>query len=252
MQSLSMRELERYDRQIRIMDLGVDGQLKLKDSRVLVVGVGGLGGVAAMYLAATGVGFIRIVDSGVLELNNLNRQIPYSEKDIGRLKVEAAAERLTSLNSDIVIEPIPQMITSENIDALLKDVDLVVDGLDNFEARLLVNDKCVELGIPFIHGAVYSFEGRLMTIIPGKTPCLRCLVPSPPLSHDIIPVIGPVPGVIGCLEALVAVKIITEMGKPFTDKILVFDGLSLEFTSIPISRSPNCPICSKYYLRQLE
>lgn len=245
MHSLSMRELERYDRQIRIAGLGVEGQLKLKDSRVLVAGVGGLGGVATTYLAAAGVGFIRIVDNGVLELNNLNRQIPYSEKDLGRLKVEAAAERLVSLNSDIVVEAIPQKITTENIDWLLKEIDLVVDGLDNFEARFIVNDRCVEIGIPFIHGAVYSLEGRLMTIIPGRSPCLRCLIPSPPPSQDTIPVIGPLPGVIGCLEALEAIKIITNLGKPFTDRMLIFDGLSLEFASIPVARSPNCPVCSK-------
>lgn len=240
-----MRELERYDRQIRILGLGVGGQLKLKDSRVLVAGVGGLGGAAATYLAAAGVGFIRIVDNGVIELNNLNRQIPYSEKDIGRHKVEAAAERLTSLNSDIIVEAVLQMITPENIDTLLKEIDLVVDGLDNFEARFIVNDKCVELGIPFIHGAVYSFEGRLMTVMPGEGPCLRCLIPSPPPSYDNIPVMGPVPGVIGCLEALEAIKLITKIGKPFTNRILIFDGLSLEFTSIPVARSPNCPVCSR-------
>jgi len=245
MNVLSIREMERYDRQIKISELGVEGQIKLKNSRILVVGVGGLGGVAATYLAMAGVGFIRIVDNGILELNNLNRQIPYSEKDIGRLKVEAVAERLKSLNSEIVIEPISEKITSRNIDGLLRDVDLVVDGLDNFETRLIVNDKCIKFRIPFIHGAVYSFEGRLMTIIPGRSPCLRCLIPTAPPEHDTIPVIGPIPGVIGCLEALEALKIITDLGKPFTDKILIFDGLNLEFTSIPIVRSPKCPACSK-------
>jgi molybdopterin/thiamine biosynthesis adenylyltransferase len=239
-----MREMERYDRQIRISELGIEGQIKLKSSRVLVVGVGGLGGVAATYLTSAGVGFIRIVDDGVLELNNLNRQIPYSEKDLGRLKVKAAAERLKSLNSDIIIEPIPEKITSENVDELLRNIDLVIDGLDNFETRLMVNDKCIEFRIPFIHGAVYSFEGRLMTIIPGRGPCLRCLIPFAPPEYDTIPVVGPIPGVIGCLEALEAVKIITGVGKPFTDRILIFDGLNLEFTSIPIARSPRCPACS--------
>jgi len=244
MQALSIRELERYDRQIRVRELGVEGQLKLKNSRVLVAGVGGLGGIATMYLTAAGVGFIRMVDEGVLELNNLNRQIPYSERDLGRLKVEAAAERLKSLNSDIIIEPIPEKITSENVEELLRNIDLVIDGLDNFETRLIVNDKCIKFRIPFIHGAVYSFEGRLMTIIPGRSPCLRCLIPLAPPEYDTIPVVGPIPGVIGCLEALEAIKIITGVGKPFTDRILIFDGLSLEFTSIPIVRSPECPTCS--------
>lgn len=237
--------MERYDRQIKISELGVEGQIKLKNSRILVVGVGGLGGVAATYLAMAGVGFIRIVDNGILELNNLNRQVPYSEKDVGRLKVEAAAERLKSLNSDIIIEPIPEKISSNNVGGLLKDIDLVIDGLDNFETRLIVNDRCVEFRIPFIHGAVYSLEGRLMTIIPGRSPCLRCLIPSAPPEHDTIPVLGPIPGVIGCLEALEAIKIITGIGKPFTDRILIFEGLNLEFASMPIVKSPKCPACSK-------
>ncbi len=245
MQSLSVRELERYDRQIRISEIGFEKQLKLKNSRVLVAGVGGLGGVAVLYLTAAGVGSIRIVDEGILELNNLNRQIIYSEKDVGRLKVEAAAERLKSLNPDIVVEPIPHKITLENVDELLNNVDLVIDGLDNFKTRFIINDKCVERGIPFIHGAVYSLEGRLMTIIPGETPCLRCLIPSPPPEYDIIPVIGPVPGIIGCLEALEAIKIITGIGKPLTNRILIFDGFNLDFTYLPITKSPRCPVCSK-------
>lgn len=244
MQTLSVREMERYDRQIRISELGVDGQLKLKNSRVLVVGVGGLGGVAATYLAAAGVGHLRIVDGEVLELNNLNRQIPYSEKDVGRPKAEALAERLRLLNSDIVIEAIPKKITTDNVDELMRGVDVVVDGLDSFEARFLVNDKCVEFGVPFVHGAVYSFEGRLMTIVPGKSPCLRCFLSSAPPELEVIPVVGPVPGVVGCLEALEAIKIITGVGELFTGKMLIFDGLSFEFMMIPIHRSPDCPVCS--------
>jgi len=244
MQALSGRELERYDRQIRISELGVKGQLKLKNSRVLVVGVGGLGGVAATYLAAAGVGHLRIVDGGVLELNNLNRQIPYSEKEVGKFKAEALAERLRLLNSDIGIEAIPKKITHDNVDELLRGVDVVVDGLDNFEARFLINDKCIKYGVPFVHGAVYSFEGRLMTVMPGKSPCLRCFLHSAPPEHDVVPVVGPVPGVIGCLEALEAIKIITGVGELLTGKMLIFDGLSLEFMMIPIHRSPDCPVCS--------
>lgn len=253
MQSLSIKELERYDRQMRISEIGFEKQIKFKNSRVLIAGVGGLGGIAALYLTAAGIGFIRIVDDGILELNNLNRQIIYSEKDIGRLKVEAAAARLKSLNADTVIEAIPHRITPENVDELLNGVDLVVDGLDNFKTRLIINDKCAEVGIPYVHGAVYSFEGRLMTIIPGESPCLRCLLPSPPPEHDTIPVIGPVPGVIGCLEALEAIKILAGVGKPFTGRIIIFDGLTLEFTSIPIVKSPGCPICSRFAkVRRIE
>ncbi|MCS7125360.1 MAG: HesA/MoeB/ThiF family protein [Aigarchaeota archaeon] len=243
--SLSKRELERYDRQIRIPEIGVEGQSKLKKSRVLIVGVGGLGGVVATYLALGGVGYIRLVDDGLLELSNLNRQIPYSERDLGRIKVEAAAERLRSLNSDIMVEPVSTKITPANVDELIRDVDVVVDGLDNFETRLLINDRCVKLKKPFIHGAVHSFEGRLMTIIPGEGPCLRCLVPEPPPLQDVTPIIGPVPGVIGSLEALETIKLLTDVGTLLIGKILIFNGIDLEFTLISIAKSPSCPTCSR-------
>lgn len=243
--NLTERELEKYDRQIKITGIGVNGQLKIKNSRIAVVGVGGLGSIASMYLAAAGVGFIRIIDFGRVELSNLNRQLLYSEEDIGRLKVEVAARKLESLNSDITVEAVNEYVSEENVGRLIGDVDVVVDGMDSFKTRLVINDKCVELGIPFIHGAVYGFEGRLMTIIPGETPCLRCLIPEPPPEHEVVPVIGPAPGVIGSLEALETIKVILKIGEPLKNKLLVFDGLNLEFYTIPIEKSPNCPSCSK-------
>lgn len=242
---LTQTELERYSRQIRIPELGVEGQNKLKNSKVMVAGVGGLGGIASMYLAAAGVGYIRLVDDGLLELSNLNRQLPYVEKDLGRPKVEAAAERLRSLNSDVTVEAIREKIVEDTVDRLVRDVDVVVDGLDNFAARLLLNDKCVEYGIPFVHGAVMSFEGRLMTILPGKSPCLRCIVPEPPQITEVIPVIGPVPGVIGSLEALETIKLLTGVGSPLIGKILIFSGLDMEFMKVHVAKSPGCPVCSK-------
>ncbi|MCS6784599.1 MAG: HesA/MoeB/ThiF family protein [Candidatus Caldarchaeum sp.] len=242
---LSGRELERYDRQLRVPEIGLDGQGRLKRSKVLVAGVGGLGGVASMYLAAAGVGFVRLVEDGVLELSNLNRQLPYSEQDLGSLKVQAAAKRLRSLNSDIVVEPVPERITSGNVVELVRGVDVVVDGMDNFETRFLLNDACVELGVPFIHGAVHGFEGRLMTVIPGVGPCLRCLMPELPKVVETIPVVGPVPGVIGSLQALETLKILTGAGKTSAGRLLVFNGLDMDFVAIPVNRSPKCPACGK-------
>lgn len=241
---LSCRELERYDRQLRVPEIGVDGQVRLKRSTVLVVGVGGLGGVAAMYLAAAGVGRIRLVEDGVLELSNLNRQLPYSERDLGCSKVDLAARRLRSINSEIVVEALQLRLSVDNVSELLKDVDVVVDGLDNFETRFLLNEACVQAGVPFVHAAVYGFEGRLMTIIPGKGPCLRCLIPQTPTVEEVIPVVGPVPGAIGSLEALETIKIMTGAGKPLVGKLLVFNGLDLEFFLLPVAKSPKCPVCS--------
>lgn len=241
---LSGRELERYDRQLRVPEIGVEGQLRLKRSTVLVVGVGGLGGIASMYLAAAGVGCVKLVEDGYVELSNLNRQIPYSEQDVGLSKADTAARRLQSLNSDIVVEAVKQRLTPENVSELLEDVDVVLDGLDNFETRFLVNEACVKKGVPFIHGAVHGFEGRLMTIMPGEGPCLRCLIPETPVVQDVIPVVGPVPGVIGSLEALETIKIISRAGKPLVGKLLVFNGLDFDFFLIPVAKSSKCPVCS--------
>ena len=241
---LEERELERYDRQIRI--IGREGQEKLKNSRVLVAGVGGLGGAAATYLTGAGVGLLRLVDNGRVELSNLNRQLIYSENDLGRLKVEAAAERLREINPDIEIEVLAEKINEENVSRILNGVDLVVDGQDNFKTRFILNDECIRRSIPFIHGAVQGFEGRLMNIIPGETPCLRCLIPKPPPERDVIPVIGAVAGVIGVLEALEAVKILLN-SSDYLRGLLIFDGRRLEFEVLEIRRSPDCPVCSKKF-----
>ncbi|MCF3653596.1 MAG: HesA/MoeB/ThiF family protein [Aigarchaeota archaeon] len=242
---LSPEELERYDRQLRLLGFGIESQLKLKRARVLVVGVGGLGSAAALYLASAGVGLLRIIDDGYVELSNLNRQILYDTGDIGKRKVDVAAKRLRELNPEIEVEALGEKLTEENVREMLSNADLAVDCLDNFRTRFILNDACVELEKPLIHGAIYGAEGRLMTIIPGMGPCLRCLIPHEPTEHDKIPVLGPLPGIVGALEALEAIKVITGLGEPAIGKLIVIDGMDLSFHTIEIKRNPNCPACRK-------
>lgn len=242
---LSDKELERYDRQLRIPKIGRSGQLKLKKAKVLVAGVGGLGTVASIYLARAGVGKLILVDNGAVELSNLNRQILYDEDDVGKEKAVEAAEKLRRMNPDIEAEPITETIRGENVESLVSMADLVVDGQDNFKTRFLLNDACVKLRKPFIHAAIYMMEGRLMTIIPGKGPCLRCLLPIEPPELGVIPILGPAPGVMGCLEALEAIKLITGVGKPAVGRLIIFDGEELSFDQIPIKRNPGCPVCGE-------
>ena len=242
---LSPEELERYDRQLRLLGFGIESQLKLKRARVLVVGVGGLGSAAALYLASAGVGLLRIIDDGYVELSNLNRQILYDTGDIGKRKVDVAAKRLRELNPEIEVEALGEKLTEENVREMLSNADLAVDCLDNFRTRFILNDACVELEKPLIHGAIYGAEGRLMTIIPGMGPCLRCLIPHEPAEHDKIPVLGPLPGIVGALEALEAIKVITGLGEPAIGKLIVIDGMDLSFYIIEIRRNPSCPACGK-------
>ncbi|MDW8021545.1 MAG: HesA/MoeB/ThiF family protein [Nitrososphaerota archaeon] len=243
MEGLSQEEFERYDRQLRIPYFGVDAQMKLKKSAVMVAGVGGLGSSAAIFLAAAGVGKLRIVDCGEVELSNLNRQILYSTEDIGRPKVFAALERLRAINPNVEIEAIKEEITEDNIEELLNGVNLVVDGQDNFETRFIINKACVRAFKPCIHGAVYAFEGRLMTIIPGKGPCLRCLIPQDPKEMASIPILGPLPGIVGAFEALEAIKLLTGVGDPLSGKLLIIDGETFSFYKIEIKKNPSCPVC---------
>ena len=238
-------ELERYDRQLRMPGFGVEAQLKLKRSAALIVGAGGLGSVVSLYLAAAGVGRLRIVDNGDVELSNLNRQILYSTNDIGKQKVVIASRKLKELNPRISIEPVSEEITEENLPNLLDGMDVVVDCLDNFRSRFILNRACIKHGKPLIHGAIYGLEGRLMTIIPGKSPCLACLIPQEPKETPIVPVLGPLPGIIGAFEALEAIKLLTGIGEPSIGRLLVIDGEDLSFYSIEVKRNPDCPVCGK-------
>ncbi len=238
---LSREELERYDRQIMLW--GRDVQLKLKKSSVLVVGIGGLGSPASIYLAAAGVGRIVLLDPQTVELSNLNRQVAHWTPDIGRLKVESAAEKLRKLNPEVEVEAKAVRLTEENAEEIIGSVNLVVDALDNWSTRFLVNRVCVKLGKPLVHAGVKGMHGQLMVIYPGKGPCLQCLIPKPPPEEEKFPILGTTAGVMGVLEANEAIKLLAGYGKPLIGRLLIYDGLNGEINVISVKRRENCPIC---------
>jgi len=240
---LSREELERYDRQMRIPGFGVEGQLKLKKASVLVAGLGGLGCPASIYLTAAGVGKLLLVDKETVELSNLNRQILHWTPDVNRLKVESAVEKLRQLNPAVDVEGISMEITEDNVYDLVRKVDLVVDGMDNFKTRFLLNEACVRYSRPFIHAAVYGLEGRLLTVIPGRGPCFRCLIPEEPPEVKPFPVLGTTPAVMATLQATEAIKLIVGIGEPLVGRMLVFNGLTSTFYEINVKRSASCPTC---------
>ncbi len=241
---LNSDELQRYDRQIMLPEIGPAGQEKLKSARVLVAGAGGLGSPICVYLAAAGVGMIRVVDHDRVDLSNLNRQVLHWNRDVGRRKVESAGEKLGNLNPDITLELLGETIGEENITQMTADVDLIVDAMDNLPTRYLLNRTAIERGIPFFHGAVYGFEGRAMTIIPGEGACLRCMYRGD-VPAEKFPVIGVAPGVIGCIQATEVMKYILGVGDLLINTLLVYDGLSLEFTKFTVQRNPECDHCGE-------
>ena len=236
-------EFERYSRQMIIEGFGIEGQSRLRRARVLVAGVGGLGCPAALYLAAAGVGKLLLVDRDNVEKTNLNRQILYWEEDLGRSKVEAAGEKIRQFNSQVEVETLKMELTFENVYPLVEEVDLVVDGLDNFEARFAVNRACVEAGKPFIHAAVHGLQGELLTVIPGKTPCYQCYVAIAPPERRPLPVLGATSGMLACLEVMEAVKILTGVGEPLLGKLLIFDGYQMEFRLVELKKLETCEVC---------
>lgn len=242
---LSLEELERYDRQIRVFNFGIEGQRKLKSSTVLVAGLGGLGCPASMYLAASGIGRLILVDKERVELSNLNRQILHWSSDVGRLKVESVAEKIVQLNPNVNIEPLTLEINEDNVEDLVERVDVVVDGMDNYKTRFLLNDACISQGKPFVHAAVHGLEGQLLTVLPSKGPCLRCVIPSEPPQETPVPVLSATPGVMAALEVMEVVKLIVGLGRPCSDRLLIFDGYEMKFHEIEVEPSPSCPACSK-------
>jgi adenylyltransferase/sulfurtransferase len=235
-------EQKRYHRQILM--LGEAGQERLKAARVLIAGAGGLGTVISIYLAAAGVGTLRIADCDVVEASNLNRQILHWGGDIGRPKTASASEKLAALNSLIRVEEVAGRIEETRIGAIMGDCDLIVDAMDNFPTRYLLNRMALRKGIPFIHGAVRGLYGQATTVLPGKTPCLRCIFPgSPP--PEIFPIIGATCGVIGSIEATEAIKLLTGQGEPLAGRLFIWDGMAANADSLVVERNPACPDCGQ-------
>ncbi len=241
---LSQSELTRYNRQILIKGWGIEGQKKLKASKVAVVGLGGLGCLSSLYLAAAGAGSLTLIDREESSLSDLNRQILFTQVDLGQLKAEAAKKRLEALNPEIKVKAVIGEVTEETASGIIGDVDVVVDGLDNWQTRFVVNDYCVEKNIPFVHAGVSEFYGQLTTIVPGKGPCLRCIFPKEPPKVDVIPVFGATPALLASLQVMEAIKLITGIGRPLVRRMLFMDGEEMTIEAAEIERNPNCGVCS--------
>lgn len=238
---------EFYSRQLVLKELGQEGQEKLAKSKVAVVGLGGLGTVSSLYLALAGVGHLRLIDQDTVEQQNLHRQVLYTPKDLSYPKAEVSAKRLMKVNPFITVEAVPENLNADNIERLLKDVNCVVDGLDNMRTRYLINRTCAKLKIPYVYGAAIGMEGNLSVFAPPETPCLECVLPnindgSLP-TCDVRGVLGATPGIIGTMQAMETIKLLAGVGTPLKGKLMICDFSDMYFTTIEIHKRPNCPAC---------
>jgi molybdopterin/thiamine biosynthesis adenylyltransferase/rhodanese-related sulfurtransferase len=249
--TLSREEVQRYSRHLIMPEVGMDGQLKLAGAKVLMIGAGGLGAPLGLYLAAAGVGRLGIVDFDVVDFTNLQRQVTFSTSDVGKPKAEAAKARLAGINPQIQIDTYRTMLTSENALDLFRDYDIIVDGTDNFPTRYLVNDACVLLGKPNVYGSIFRFEGQATVFNYPGGPCYRCLYPEPP-PPGLVPscaeggVLGVLPGIVGCIQAMETIKLILGIGEPLAGRLLLFDALGMRFRELRLRKNPDCPICGEH------
>jgi molybdopterin/thiamine biosynthesis adenylyltransferase/rhodanese-related sulfurtransferase len=249
--ALGPEQLRRYSRHILLPEVGIRGQTRLRESKVLIIGAGGLGSPVSLYLAAAGVGEIGLVDFDVVDVSNLQRQILYGTSDVGRSKLESARSRLQDLNPELRVTLHPDRLTSGNARTVLAPYDVVVDGTDNFPTRYLVNDACVLLGKPNVYGSIYRFEGQASVFDARCGPCYRCLYPEPP-PPGAVPscaeggVLGVLPGIIGVIQATEAVKILLEIGSPLVGRLLLYDALTLQFRELALRKNPECVICGPH------
>ncbi len=250
MSRLTEQQIERYSRHILLREVGGTGQTKLLESRVLIIGCGGLGSPAAMYLAAAGIGTLGLVDFDTVDLTNLQRQIIHGTPDLGRPKTNSAEERLHDLNPEVNIICHPLRLNRDNITQILQGYDVVVDGTDNFPSRYLINDACHGLGLPLSHAGILRFDGQVTFIHPRQGPCYRCLYPEPPAPEDAptcsqAGVLGSVAGVIGALQATEVLKFLLGIGDLLIGKLLIYDALSSDFRIVRYHRDPNCACCGE-------
>jgi sulfur-carrier protein adenylyltransferase/sulfurtransferase len=250
--ALGPEQRTRYSRHLLIPEVGEEGQLKLLQSRILLIGAGGLGSPAALYLAAAGIGTLGIIDADVVDETNLQRQILHSTASLGEPKVESAARAIRELNPDVEVKAYKEQLTSENIERILGDGwDVIVDGTDNFPTRYLVNDAAVWHDIPLVHGSIFRFEGQATVFEKSRGPCYRCLFPQPP-PPELAPscaeggVLGVLPGVVGSLQASEAIKLALGIGEPLIGRLLLFDALTTTFTEVALRRDPDCPVCGEH------
>ena len=246
---LSAEQKQRYSRHLLIPEVGTAGQTRLLESKVLLIGAGGLGSPASLYLAAAGVGTIGLVDFDVVDLSNLQRQIVHTSDRVGERKVESARKTINALNPDVTVVPHEEMLVAENVERIIKGYDVILDGTDTFETRYILNDAAVAAGIPVVHASVFRFEGQLTTFIPYEGPCYRCLYPTPPPPElapgcSVAGVLGVVPGIMGMLQANEVLKVLLGIGDTLAGRLLLFDALDTSFTELKLRRDPNCPVCS--------
>jgi len=248
---LTRDEILRYSRHLIMPEVGMDGQLKLKQAKVLCIGAGGLGSPLALYLAAAGVGKLGIVDFDVVDFTNLQRQIVHDTNDVGRPKLASARETIADINPNVQVAGFETRLTSENALEIFKDFDIVVDGTDNFPTRYLVNDACVLLGKPNVYGSIFRFEGQASVFYAKEGPCYRCLYPEPP-PPGLVPscaeggVLGVLPGIVGCIQAMETIKLIIGRGHSLIGRVLLFDALAMKFRELKVRKDPQCPICGEH------
>ncbi len=247
---LTDQQIERYSRHIILEQVGLAGQKRLLAARVLIVGAGGLGSPAALYLAAAGIGTIGIVDADTVDITNLQRQIAHRTADLGREKVESAAEKMAAINPDITVNTHRLYLQADNIAGVIAEYDFVIDGTDNFAAKFLINDACHFSRKPYVHAGILRFDGQMMTVLPGETACLRCIFGGPPPPGSVpscsqAGVLGVLGGVIGALQATEAVKFALGQGALLTDALLKYNALDLGFRRVPLRRNPDCPLCGE-------
>lgn len=248
--NFSEEQLTRYSRHIILKNIGVEGQQKILEGKVLIIGAGGLGAPAALYLAAAGVGTLGIVDGDSVDLSNLQRQIIYFTPDVGKQKVLSAREKIEMVNPDVKVVTYPKRVCADNIAGIVADYDFIIDGTDNFAAKFLINDACVLAKKPFSHGGILRFDGQTMTYAPKNT-CYRCIFQNPPPKNAVptcsqAGVLGAIAGILGTIQAAEALKYLTGQGSLLTNRLLVLDALEMNFRTVNVKKNPACPVCGEH------